>query len=73
MTGVRYELVLEGEISDRFAVLFEGMAIERVAGRTVLRGEVRDQAHLHGLIERIGELGIALVSINPRPPVTGGN
>jgi pimeloyl-ACP methyl ester carboxylesterase len=33
----------------------------------VLRGEVRDQAHLHGLIERIGELGIELVSVNQQP------
>jgi hypothetical protein len=65
MTAGHYELVLRGEIGDRFALLFEGMALERVAGRTVLRGEVRDQAHLHGLIERIGELGIELVSINP--------
>ena len=73
MTAGRYELVLRGEIGDRFAVLFEGMGLERTAGRTVLRGEVRDQAHLHGLLERIGELGIALVSINPQPPVTGGN
>jgi len=65
MTAGRYELVLRGEIGDRFALLFEGMELERDAGRTLLRGEVRDQAHLHGLIERIGELGIELVSINP--------
>ena len=65
MTAGRYELALRGELGDRFALLFEGMELERVAGRTLLRGEVRDQAHLHGLIERIGELGVELVSINP--------
>jgi len=64
MTAGRYELVLRGEIGDRFALLFEGMALEHAGGRTVLRGEVRDQAHLHGLIERIGELGLELVSVN---------
>ena len=68
MTAGRYELVLRGEIGDRFALLFEGMTLERAAGRTVLRGEVRDQAHLHGLIERIGELGMELVSVNPLGP-----
>ena len=62
---MRYELVLRGEIGDRFGVLFEGMRIARAQGTTVLTGAVRDQAHLHGLIERISELGIELVSVNP--------
>jgi hypothetical protein len=65
--GTRYELVLRGEISDRFAVLFEDMRLDRVEGTTVVTGPVRDQAHLHGLIERISELGIELVSVNPIP------
>jgi hypothetical protein len=64
-TGKRYELVLRGEIGDHFGVLFEGMRIARIHGTTVLTGAVRDQAHLHGLIERISELGIELVSVNP--------
>jgi hypothetical protein len=67
MTAGRYELVLRGELGDRFAPLFEGMTLERDAGRTVLSGEVRDQAHLHGLIERIAELGMELESVNPVP------
>jgi outer membrane PBP1 activator LpoA protein len=65
MTAGRYELVLRGEIGDRFALLFEGMHLERRGGGTVLTGEVRDQSHLHGLIERIAELGLELVSVNP--------
>ncbi len=60
-----YEFVLRGEISDHFGVLFEGMRLERVNGTTVLTGPVRDQAQLHGLLERIQELGIDLVSVNP--------
>jgi hypothetical protein len=60
----RYELVLGGEIGDRFGLLFEGMRLERVAGRTVLTGGVLDQAHLHGLIERVQELGLELISVN---------
>jgi hypothetical protein len=65
--GQGYELVLRGEIGDRFGVLFEGMRLERAAGHTVLTGTVLDQAHLHGLIERIQELGLELVSVNPAP------
>ena len=60
-----YEFVLRGEIGDHFGVLFDGMRLERVDGTTVLTGPVRDQAQLHGLIERIQELGIELVSVNP--------
>jgi pimeloyl-ACP methyl ester carboxylesterase len=64
---VTYEFVLLGEIGDRFGLLFQGMRLERIAGRTVLTGPVRDQSHLHGVIERIQELGIELVSVNPLP------
>ena len=62
-----YELVLRGEIGDRFGLLFEGMHLERRPGHTVLTGAVLDQAHLHGLIEQIQELGLELVSVNPLP------
>jgi hypothetical protein len=65
MTAGRYELVLRGELGDRFEPLFEGMHFARRPGRTVLTGEVLDQSHLHGLIERIAELGLELVSVNP--------
>lgn len=58
----RYRLVVRGELSDRFGFLFEGMRMERLAGRTVLTGPVADQAHLLGLIERVHELGIEMVS-----------
>jgi len=63
--GRQYEVVLRGEIGDHYALLFDGMRLERVSGTTVLTGPVVDQAHLHGVIARIQELGIELVSVNP--------
>ena len=63
--GRRYRLVLRGELGESFAFLFEGMRMERRAGTTVLTGNVIDQAHLVGLIERTQELGLELVSIGP--------
>ena len=63
--GSDYEFVLRGEIGDRFGLVFDGMHLERVRGDTVLTGPVLDQAHLHGVIERIQELGVELVSVNP--------
>jgi hypothetical protein len=58
----RYRVVLGGELDDRFGFLFEGMQMQRLAGTTVLTGPVADQAHLLGLIERIVELGVELLS-----------
>lgn len=60
--GTPYRLVVRGEIGDHFARVFEGMQMERVAGSTVMTGNIVDQAHLLGLIERIQELGLELVS-----------
>ena len=63
--GRRYRLVLRGELGGPFGFLFEGMQMDRLAGTTVLTGTVIDQAHLHGLLERVQELGLELVSIGP--------
>ena len=67
-----YELVIRGEIGDRFSVLFEGMRLRRASGNTVISGPVRDQSHLHGLIAQIEELGLELVSVNPVDENQGG-
>lgn len=63
--GRPYRLVLRGELGESFGFLFEGMQMDQVAGTTVLTGNVVDQAHLHGLLRRIQELGLELVSIGP--------
>ncbi len=66
-----YRLVLRGELGDSFGVLFDGMQLERIAGTTVLTGDVTDQAHLLGLIERAQDLGVELVSVNPEHGTDG--
>jgi hypothetical protein len=58
-----YQLVIRGELDERFGFLFEGMQMERTEGTTVLAGQVTDQAKLMGLIERIDELGLELLSV----------
>jgi hypothetical protein len=55
--------VVRGELSDRYAVAFEGMQMEAKEGRTILNGEVVDQPHLHSILDRIGDLGLKLVSV----------
>ena len=62
MAGRRYRLTVEGELSDRAAVAFEGMELVRDHGTTVLEGSVRDQVQLHGLLQQVSALGLTLVS-----------
>jgi hypothetical protein len=63
--GVRYQLVVEGELGPRFEDAFEDMQIEAHEGTTVITGTIKDQAHLHGLLDTIASLGIKLVSVSP--------
>jgi hypothetical protein len=60
-----YQIVVRGELSQRFRPAFEGMALVSGDGRTVITGPVVDQAHLHGLLDRVGDLGLELISVNP--------
>jgi hypothetical protein len=62
-----YRIVVRGELSDRYAVAFEGMQMQAKDGQTILTGEVIDDSHLHGIIDRIGALGLELVSVQALP------
>jgi hypothetical protein len=62
-TRTVYRIVVDGELSERYAIAFEGMEMEVKSGRTILTGEVIDQPHLHGILDRIGALGLQLVSV----------
>jgi hypothetical protein len=64
VTARSYRLVFRGELGDRFAILFEGMQMERLEGTTVLTGVMVDQARLSSLINQIQELGLELVSVD---------
>jgi hypothetical protein len=60
-----YRIVVRGELSRRYLPAFEGMTLAAGEGRTAITGPVVDQAQLHGLLDRIGELGLELISVNP--------
>jgi hypothetical protein len=62
MAGHEYRLTVEGELSDRLAAAFEGMTLTREAGVTDIAGPVADQAQLQGLLRRISDLGLTLLS-----------
>ena len=70
-----YRIVVRGELSRRYSTAFEGMDVVPAEGQTAITGPVVDQAHLHGLLDRVSELGLELVSVNavvdPAPPAAG--
>jgi len=66
-TGTVYRIVVRSELSDRYAVAFEGMEMETKNGDTILTGDVIDQPHLHGILARINGLGLQLMSVQALP------
>jgi hypothetical protein len=64
MQPTRYRIVVAGELSGRFAPAFDGMTVQCTGGETAITGVVVDQSQLHGLLDRVGDLGLELVSVN---------
>ena len=63
---VRYEIRVEGRLEARWAAWFDELSITNEDdGTTVLRGSVPDQAALHGLLQKVRDLGIPLISLIP--------
>ena len=72
MASGRYRIVLRGRLSERFESAFDGMSLEYGPNRTVLTGDIRDQAQLYGLLGRLQEFGIELLAVEPADGSGGG-
>jgi hypothetical protein len=72
----RYEIRLTGHLDPRWAAWFDGLTVTHDAdGTTVISGPIVDQAALHGVLQRVRDLGLPLVSvirIEPDQPETTG-
>jgi hypothetical protein len=66
-TRTTYRIVVHGELSERYAAVFEGMEMEAASGRTTLTGVVKDQPHIFGILDRINGLGLKLLSVESAP------
>ena len=60
MDAVCYRIVVAGQLGPRYAGAFDGMTIEPGDENTAIVGQIRDQSHLQGLLERIASLGLRL-------------
>jgi hypothetical protein len=60
----RYRIVVRGRLTPTFGAAFEGITFELQPGKTALEGSFTDQAQLYGILDRLRNLGIELVSVN---------
>jgi hypothetical protein len=59
----QYEIRIEGNLDRRWAAWFEDPRIESVGQQTVISGLLADQSALHGLLVKVRDLGLCLVSV----------
>jgi hypothetical protein len=71
---VTYEIRVGGRLDTRWVAWFDGLTLTHAGdGTTVLRGVVVDQAALHGLLQKVRDLGLPLLSVtrvDPEPTNT---
>ena len=73
-TQLVYEIRIEGELGDMWADWFEGLSIRKVFNEdsehpiTVLSGHIPDQPALHGILNKIRDLNLTLISVRKCEP-----
>lgn len=64
--GSTYEIRIAGHLESRWAAWFDGLTLTHESdGTTLIAGPVVDQAALHGLLHKIRDLGLPLISVTP--------
>jgi hypothetical protein len=62
----RYEIRVIGHLARRWVAFFDGMTVApQDDGTTVIQAAVADQSALHGLLRKLNDLGLPLVSVKP--------
>jgi transposase len=65
----RYEIRIKGRLEPRWAAWFDGLTLSHESdGTTAIQGPVVDQAALHGLLQRVRDVGLPLVSVTRLEP-----
>jgi len=65
--STRYRIVVNGRLSERFTSTFEDVTLEPLPGRTALVADLVDETALYGLLDRLRDFNIELVSVNAIP------
>jgi hypothetical protein len=62
-----YQICVRGRVSERLGLALDGMRLEAGATQTAFTGQIRDQSQLYGLLDRVRDLGLELISVQPYP------
>ena len=67
----RYEIRIVGHLDAHWAPWFDGLSLSREEdGTTIIRGPIVDQAALHGLLQKVRDTGLPLVSVTRIEPAS---
>jgi hypothetical protein len=61
----KIRIMIKGHLDKQWKNRFEGMKISYEVGNTILSGNLKDDSHLHGILEVIRDLNLTLISVNP--------
>ena len=61
--SAHYEIRVEGILDQGWTAWFEGLQIDSDDSQTIISGPVADQAALHGLLNKVCDLGLVLISV----------
>jgi hypothetical protein len=65
----QYEIRVKGQLGSRWSAWFDGLSLtSEDGGTTVIHGPVIDQAALHGVLQKLRDVGIPLISVTQLPP-----
>jgi len=74
MPNLFVKIILQDDLSESWTVWFEGLCFEKIENNsTCLSGAIADQSALYGLLERIRDLNLHLVSVQVHPLSQAGN
>ena len=77
---IKVEIMVKGNLDRDWSEWFGGFGITHIVGKSILKGPIRDQSELRGILSRLADLGLELISVNtlsgshvPKRPEKGGS
>jgi hypothetical protein len=64
----RYEIRVDSVLDGRWSQWFEGLQINNRGGETILSGTLPDQSALHGILDKVRDLGLSIIAVRRLPP-----
>jgi hypothetical protein len=59
------KITIQGHLDKKWKNSFESMKISYEGNNTILTGNLKDEAHMHGVLNIIRDLNLKLISVNP--------